>query len=92
MSSKVKKNSTMIRVPNELKAELEELAAQMLQSYTEGRTTDVEITEQAGPGQRVALHEAEDARDLVAGHLVGGDDEHGGPREVALTGVGGQVG
>lgn len=57
MSSKVKKNSTMIRVPNELKAELEELAAQMLQSYTEGRTTDVEITEQGGRGEWVALHE-----------------------------------
>ena len=57
MSSKVKKNSTMIRVPNELKAELEALAAEMLVSYQEGRTTDVEITEQGGRGEWVALHE-----------------------------------
>ena len=57
MSSKVKKNSTMIRIPHELKAELEELAAQMLVSYQEGRTSDVEITEQGGRGEWVALHE-----------------------------------
>lgn len=57
MSSKVKKNSTMIRIPRELKAELEDLAAQMLVSYTEGRTSDLEITEQGDRGEWVALHE-----------------------------------
>jgi len=57
MSSKVKKNSTMIRVPKELKEELEALAAQMLESYQEGRTSDVEITEQGGRGEWVSLAE-----------------------------------
>jgi len=57
MSSKVKKNSTMIRVPVELKEELEAMAAMMMESYEEGRMSDLEFVEQGNRGAWVPLHE-----------------------------------
>ena len=56
MSSKVKKNSTMIRVPHELKAELEALAAEWMEAHEAGRT-EVNFVEQGSKGTWMPLHE-----------------------------------
>lgn len=53
-----KKNSVMVRIPVELKARLDAMAADLNASYEAGRITrDVELTEQGKKGTWVPLHE-----------------------------------
>ena len=61
-------NHKMIRVPAELAARIEAIQAQLLESYENGRTSKVELTEQGTKGAwvskaeviKLALDEMED--------------------------------
>lgn len=54
--SKNTKNHKMIRVPAEVAERLERLAKELLVSYEEGRTQNIELTEQGSRGTWVPLH------------------------------------
>lgn len=50
-------NSVMVRIPKELKARLDRVAGEMLETYESGRgCQDIEIAEQGVRGSWVPLH------------------------------------
>lgn len=62
-------NHKMVRLPLEVANRLERLAAEMLASYEEGKTTKIGLTEQGAKGVWVPLHAViTKALDELEGH------------------------
>lgn len=52
------KNSVMVRIPKELKGRLDEMVAELNESYESGRVKrDVELTDQGSKGTWIPIHE-----------------------------------